>query len=91
MFATIVSGSLKAIVWGLAVVGLAGLLLAGMIATPIRQPPELTSVSTTALHCPVPGPSWTHWPRAPVGGCGSSSMGRMPADRSCSVHWRPGW
>jgi alpha-beta hydrolase superfamily lysophospholipase len=48
MFATIVSGGLKAVVWSLAVVGLAGLLLAGMIATPIRQPPELTSVSTTA-------------------------------------------
>jgi alpha-beta hydrolase superfamily lysophospholipase len=48
MFATIVSGGLKAVVWSLAVVGLAGLLLAGMIATPIRRPPELTSVSTTA-------------------------------------------
>jgi alpha-beta hydrolase superfamily lysophospholipase len=48
MFARIVSGGLKAVVWGLAVVGLAGLLLAGMIATPIRRPPELTSVSTTA-------------------------------------------
>jgi alpha-beta hydrolase superfamily lysophospholipase len=48
MFATIVSAGLKAIVWGLAVVAFAGLLLAGMIATPIRRPPELTSVSTTA-------------------------------------------
>jgi alpha-beta hydrolase superfamily lysophospholipase len=48
MFATIVSGGLKAVVWGLAVTGFVALLLAGMIATPIRRPPELTSVSTTA-------------------------------------------
>jgi alpha-beta hydrolase superfamily lysophospholipase len=48
MIATIVSGSIKAIVGGLAAVGFAGLLLAGMIATPVRRPPELTSVSTTA-------------------------------------------
>jgi pimeloyl-ACP methyl ester carboxylesterase len=44
----IVSGGLKVIVWGLAVVGFAGLLLAAMIATPIRRPPELVSISQTA-------------------------------------------
>jgi alpha-beta hydrolase superfamily lysophospholipase len=30
------------------VVGLAGLVLAGLIASPVRQPPELTSISKTA-------------------------------------------
>jgi alpha-beta hydrolase superfamily lysophospholipase len=48
MIATIVSGGLKAVVWGLAVVGLAGLVLTGLIASPVRQPPELTSISKTA-------------------------------------------
>jgi pimeloyl-ACP methyl ester carboxylesterase len=48
MIATIVSGGFKVMVWGLAVVGFAGLVLAAMIATPIRRPPELISVSTTA-------------------------------------------
>ncbi|HXQ07900.1 MAG TPA: alpha/beta hydrolase, partial [Bradyrhizobium sp.] len=48
MIATIVSGGLKAVVWGLAVVGLAGLVLAGLIASPVRPPPELTSISKTA-------------------------------------------
>jgi alpha-beta hydrolase superfamily lysophospholipase len=48
MIATIVSGSFKVIVWGLALIGFAGLALAAMIATPIRRPPELMSVSTTA-------------------------------------------
>jgi alpha-beta hydrolase superfamily lysophospholipase len=48
MIATIVSVGLKAVVWGLAVVGLAGLVLAGLIASPVRQPPELTSISKTA-------------------------------------------
>ena len=48
MIATIVSGGLRAVVWGLAVVGLAGLVLAGLIASPVRQPPELTSISKTA-------------------------------------------
>jgi alpha-beta hydrolase superfamily lysophospholipase len=43
-----VSGGLKAVVCGLAVVGLAGLVLAGLIASPVRQPPELTSISKTA-------------------------------------------
>jgi alpha-beta hydrolase superfamily lysophospholipase len=45
MFATIVSGGLKAVVWGLAITGFAALLLAGLIAWPVRQPPELTSIS----------------------------------------------
>jgi len=48
MIATIVSGSFKAVVWVLALIGFAGLLLAAIIATPIRRPPELTSVSATA-------------------------------------------
>jgi alpha-beta hydrolase superfamily lysophospholipase len=48
MFVTIVSGGFRALVWGVAAIGLAGLLLAAMIATPIRRPPELISVSTTA-------------------------------------------
>jgi alpha-beta hydrolase superfamily lysophospholipase len=48
MIAMIVLGGFKAITWGLALVGLAGLVLAVMIATPIRRPPELTSISTTA-------------------------------------------
>src|SRR5258708_34930284 len=48
MIATIASGGLKAVLWGLAVTGFAGLVLAAMIATPVRRPPELTSVSTTA-------------------------------------------
>jgi alpha-beta hydrolase superfamily lysophospholipase len=47
MIATIVWGGLKAVVWGLAVIGLAALLLAATIATPIRRPPELTSISQT--------------------------------------------
>jgi alpha-beta hydrolase superfamily lysophospholipase len=48
MIATIVSGGLKAVIWGLALVGIAALLLAGMIATPIQRPPELISISKTA-------------------------------------------
>ena len=48
MIATIVSVAFKAVVLGLALTGFAGLLLAAMIATPIRRPPELTSVSATA-------------------------------------------
>src|SRR5258708_23771837 len=48
MIATIASGGLKAVVWGLAAVGFAGLVLAAMIATPARRPPELASVSVTA-------------------------------------------
>jgi alpha-beta hydrolase superfamily lysophospholipase len=45
MIGTIVSVGFKAPVWSLAVVGFAGLALAGMIAWPLRQPPELTSIS----------------------------------------------
>jgi alpha-beta hydrolase superfamily lysophospholipase len=48
MIATIVSVGFKALVWGLAVVGLAVLLLTVMIATPIRPLPELTSVADAA-------------------------------------------
>jgi alpha-beta hydrolase superfamily lysophospholipase len=48
MVATIVSRSFKAVVWALALIGFAGLLLAAIIATPIRRPPELISVSATA-------------------------------------------
>jgi alpha-beta hydrolase superfamily lysophospholipase len=48
MLGTIVSGSFKVMLWGLAATGLATLVLAGMIATPVRRPPELISVSTTA-------------------------------------------
>ncbi|MGO8908307.1 MAG: alpha/beta hydrolase [Bradyrhizobium sp.] len=48
MVATIVSGSFKIIFWALAAIGFATLALAALIATPIRRPPELTSISTTA-------------------------------------------
>jgi len=48
MVATIVSRGFKALVWGLALLGGAALVLAMMIATPIRRPPELTSISQTA-------------------------------------------
>jgi alpha-beta hydrolase superfamily lysophospholipase len=44
----IISGGFKAVIWILAVIGFAGLLLAALIATPVRRPPELTSISTTA-------------------------------------------
>ena len=58
MIATIVSGGLKVVVGGLAFIGLAGLVLAGLIASPVRRPPELTSVSKTARavdHSTMPG------------------------------------
>jgi alpha-beta hydrolase superfamily lysophospholipase len=48
MIATIVSGGLKAVVWSLAVIGFAGLVLAGLIAWPVHRPPELVSISKTA-------------------------------------------
>jgi alpha-beta hydrolase superfamily lysophospholipase len=48
MVATIVSGGFKILLLGLAFIGLAALVLAGMIATPIRRPPELASISATA-------------------------------------------
>ena len=47
MIAAIVWGGLKAIIWILAVAGFAGLVLAWMIATPIRRPSELASISET--------------------------------------------
>jgi alpha-beta hydrolase superfamily lysophospholipase len=45
MLATIISGGINAAIWSLAVVGFVGLVLAGLIAWPVRQPPELTSIS----------------------------------------------
>jgi len=45
MIATIVSGGVKAVIWSLAALGLATLLLGGMVAWPLRQPPELASIS----------------------------------------------
>jgi pimeloyl-ACP methyl ester carboxylesterase len=48
MITTIVSGGFKAVVWGLAIIGFAGLVLGALIASPVRRPPELTSISTTA-------------------------------------------
>jgi alpha-beta hydrolase superfamily lysophospholipase len=45
MIATILSGSFKAMIWALAFAGLAGLALAGMMGWPLRQPPELASIS----------------------------------------------
>jgi alpha-beta hydrolase superfamily lysophospholipase len=45
MIATMVSVGFKAVVWSLAVVGFVGLVLAGLIASPVRRPPELTSIS----------------------------------------------
>jgi alpha-beta hydrolase superfamily lysophospholipase len=45
MITTIVSGGFKAVVWSLALAGLAALVLTGLIAWPLRQPPELTSIS----------------------------------------------
>ena len=48
MIATIVSVGLRAVAWGLAATGFAGLVVGAMIASPIQRPPELTSISTTA-------------------------------------------
>jgi alpha-beta hydrolase superfamily lysophospholipase len=45
MIATIVSGGFRVVIWGLAVAGFAALVLAGMVAWPVRQPPELASIS----------------------------------------------
>ena len=45
MIATIVSGGFKAVLWSLAFAGFAALLLGGLIAVPVRQPPELASIS----------------------------------------------
>jgi alpha-beta hydrolase superfamily lysophospholipase len=48
MIAMMVWGGFKVLVWGLALIGFAGLVLAMMIATAIRRPPELASISQTA-------------------------------------------
>ncbi len=45
MIAAIVSGVLKVGVWSLAFIGVLALVLGGMIAWPIHQPPELASIS----------------------------------------------
>src|SRR6202140_2221963 len=45
MITTIVSGGLQGVVLSLAVAGFASLLLTGLIAWPIHQPPELKSIS----------------------------------------------
>jgi alpha-beta hydrolase superfamily lysophospholipase len=45
MAATIVSAGLRAALWGLAAMGIAALLLGALIAWPVRQPPELASIS----------------------------------------------
>jgi len=45
MVVTMVSGGLKALLWGLALVGIAALVLGGLIAWPLHQPPELKSIS----------------------------------------------
>jgi alpha-beta hydrolase superfamily lysophospholipase len=45
MVRTIISGIFKAAVWSLAVIGVVGLVLVGMIAWPPRQPPEMASIS----------------------------------------------
>jgi pimeloyl-ACP methyl ester carboxylesterase len=45
MAATIISAGLRAAFWGLAAIGLAALLLGGLLAWPVRQPPELASIS----------------------------------------------
>jgi alpha-beta hydrolase superfamily lysophospholipase len=45
MITTIVSGGFKAVLWSLAALGAATLLLGGLIAAPVRQPPELASIS----------------------------------------------
>lgn len=47
MFGTVVSGSSKALICVLAIIGLASLALAGMIAWPLRQPLELASISAS--------------------------------------------
>jgi alpha-beta hydrolase superfamily lysophospholipase len=48
MTGVIVSGALRLILWSLAAAGFAALILAGLVASPLRQPPELMSISTTA-------------------------------------------
>jgi alpha-beta hydrolase superfamily lysophospholipase len=48
MKGNMVSATLKVTLWGLAALALGGLVLGGLIASPVRRPPELTSISTTA-------------------------------------------
>jgi alpha-beta hydrolase superfamily lysophospholipase len=45
MIATIVLGAFRVAFWGLAATGLVALVLAALIATPVRKPPELASIS----------------------------------------------
>jgi alpha-beta hydrolase superfamily lysophospholipase len=45
MITRILSGGLKALIWGLAFTGLTTLLLVALIASPVRRPPELASIS----------------------------------------------
>jgi alpha-beta hydrolase superfamily lysophospholipase len=45
MVATILSAGRRMVLWGLAATGVATLLLGGLIAWPVHQPPELTSIS----------------------------------------------
>jgi alpha-beta hydrolase superfamily lysophospholipase len=45
MTATLITGGFRVLFWGVAVVGLVALLLTGLIACPVRLPPELTSIS----------------------------------------------
>jgi len=47
MITRIVSGGLKAVVWGLAAAGLVTLLLVGMIARPVTKPPTMAFISET--------------------------------------------
>jgi alpha-beta hydrolase superfamily lysophospholipase len=44
----IVAGAFRLILWVLAAAGLVAIVLVGLIATPLRQPAELMSISTTA-------------------------------------------
>jgi pimeloyl-ACP methyl ester carboxylesterase len=45
MIATIVSAGFKVVVWSLTITGFAALVLTWLIARPVRQPPELASIS----------------------------------------------
>lgn len=48
MIATIVSAGFNVVVWSLTIIGFMALVLALLIAWPVRQPPELSSISKTA-------------------------------------------
>lgn len=45
MVTMMISGAFRLVRWGLAAIGVAALLMGGLIAWPVRQPPELTSIS----------------------------------------------